>query len=82
MKENRVPNSLYARRSSNGGFQGVNWGSNPDGHDVFQMVNIPIIDGLINVNQIKKQRVFYIGTVVKWFGLDACWLRAIALEEL
>ena len=63
------------------GFQGVSWGSNPDGHDIFQLNNIPIIEGLINLDQIKKQRVFYIGTVLKWVGLDACWLRAIVLEE-
>ena len=52
---------LIHKKIKQWGFQGVNWGSNPNGHDIFQMANIPIIEGLINVNQIKKQRVFYIG---------------------
>ena len=72
---------LVSKKIKQWGFSGVNWGRNPDGHDFFQMHNIPIVEGLVNLNQIKKARVFYIGTVLKWFGLDACWLRAIALEE-
>lgn len=73
---------LVKKRIKQWGFQGVKWGSDPDGHDVFQMNNIPIIEGLVNVDKISRERVFYIGTVLKWYGLDACWLRAIVLEEL
>lgn len=73
---------LIRKKIKQWGFQGVSWGIDPNGHEVFQKANVPIIEGLINVDQIKRQRVFYIGTVLKWFGMDACWLRAIVLEEI
>ncbi|MFQ6095430.1 MAG: cyclase family protein [Candidatus Bathyarchaeia archaeon] len=42
---------------------------------------IPIIEGLANLNAIKKDRVFYIGLPLRVHGLDSSWIRAIALEE-
>ncbi len=79
---NEAQQYLVNRKIKQWGFSGVNWGTDPDGHDFFQMHNIPIIEGLVNLEKVTKPRVFYIGTVLKWFGLDACWIRAIALEEL
>jgi kynurenine formamidase len=72
---------LVEKRIKQWGFSGVGWGSNPDGHDFFQTHNIPIIEGLVNLDKITRPRVFYIGTVLKWYGLDACWVRAVVLEE-
>jgi kynurenine formamidase len=73
--------ALIAKHIKQWGFQGVSWGLDPDGHDVFQLHNIPIIEGLVNLDCIQKSRVFYIGTVLKWVGLDGCWLRALVLED-
>jgi kynurenine formamidase len=73
--------ALIAKRIKQWGFQGVSWGAEPDGHDVFQLHNIPIIEGLVNLDRIQKSRVFYVGTVLKWVGLDGCWLRALVLED-
>lgn len=44
--------------------------------------DIPLIEGLVNLDKIKKRRVFYIGSPLRWQGLDACPIRAIALEEI
>ena len=43
--------------------------------------DIPLIEGLVNLETIKKERVFYIGLPLRVYGLDASWIRAIALEE-
>jgi len=43
--------------------------------------DIPIIEGLANLDNIKKERVFYIGLPLRIYGLDSSWIRAIALEE-
>jgi arylformamidase len=43
---------------------------------------IPIIEGLINLDKIKKERVFYIGLPLNWYGMDASPIRAIAIEEI
>ena len=44
--------------------------------------NIPITYPLVNINKLKKDRVFYIGLPLSVERLDGCWIRAIALEEL
>jgi arylformamidase len=41
---------------------------------------IPLIEGLVNMEQIRKERLFYIGLPLKVAGLDSSWIRAIALE--
>lgn len=43
--------------------------------------DIPIIEGLANLDQIKKNRVFYIGLPLMTIGMDSSWVRAIVLEE-
>jgi len=44
--------------------------------------NIPITYPLVNIQNLKKDRVFYIGLPLNVERLDATWIRAIALEEL
>ena len=44
--------------------------------------DIPIIEGLINLNKISKERVFYIGLPLRVAGLDSSWIRAIVLEPI
>jgi len=41
---------------------------------------IPLIEGLVNMEQISRERLFYIGLPLKVVGLDSSWIRAIALE--
>ena len=41
---------------------------------------IPLIEGLVNMEQIRKERLFYIGLPLKVTGMDSSWTRAIALE--
>ncbi len=43
---------------------------------------IPIIEGLVNIEEIRNERVFYIGLPLKVAELDSSWIRAIALEPL
>ncbi|MBS7634135.1 cyclase family protein [Candidatus Bathyarchaeota archaeon] len=42
---------------------------------------IPIIEGLINLDKIREKRVFFIGLPLKIAHLDSSWIRAIALES-
>jgi len=49
-------------------------------HDNLLRNEIPLIEGLVNMEQVKKERVFYIGLPLKVTGLDSSWIRAIALE--
>ena len=51
-------------------------------HETLLGNNIPIIENLINLEKLKRERVFYIGLPIKIMGLDSSWIRAIALEEL
>lgn len=51
-------------------------------HDNLLKNDIPIVEGLINLDQIKGDRVFYIGLPLKVRGLDSSWIRAVALEEI
>jgi kynurenine formamidase len=43
---------------------------------------IPLIEGLVNLEKIQKDRVFYIGLPLNVAHLDSSWIRAIALEPL
>jgi arylformamidase len=49
-------------------------------HDNLLRNEIPLIEGLVNMEQVKKERLFYIGLPLKIAGLDSSWIRAIALE--
>jgi len=44
--------------------------------------NIPITYPLVNIHELKKDRVFYIGFPLNIERMEATWVRAIALEEL
>ncbi len=41
---------------------------------------VPIIENMVNLEQIGKERVFYIGLPLKVARLDSSWIRAIVLE--
>ena len=45
------------------------------------LAGIPMVDALLGLNQIQKQRVFFIALPVKLRRVTASWTRAIALEE-
>ena len=42
---------------------------------------IPLIEGLVNIEMIDKERVFFIGLPLKVAKLDSSWIRAIGLES-
>ena len=42
--------------------------------------DIPLIEVMVNLDQLKERRFFFIGTPVAIVGLDAFPIRAIALE--
>ena len=44
--------------------------------------DIPLIEGLVNLDKIEKERVFYIGLPLRVASLDSSWIRAVALEPL
>ena len=50
-------------------------------HDNLLKNDVPIIEVLVNLDAVKKERVFYIGLPLRVSGLDSSWIRAIALEE-
>ena len=43
---------------------------------------IPLIEGLVGLDKIQKERVFFVGLPLKVAHLDSSWIRAIALEPL
>ena len=45
------------------------------------LAGIPMVDALLGINQIQKQRVFFIALRVKLRRVAASWARVIALEE-
>ncbi len=51
-------------------------------HVTFLGNGIPIIEGLENLNELRRDRVFYIGFPMKIAGIDSSWIRAVALEPL
>jgi len=50
-------------------------------HETLLENNIPIIEGLVNLEKIERKRVFFIGLPLRIAHLDSSWIRAIALEE-
>ncbi len=46
------------------------------------LAGIPLIDGLLGLEQIEKERVFFISLPLKMKRVSATWTRAIALEEI
>ena len=49
-------------------------------HENLLRNEIPLIEGLVNMEKVKKKRVFYIGLPLKVAGLDSSWIRAVVLE--
>ncbi|MCS7112475.1 MAG: cyclase family protein [Nitrososphaerota archaeon] len=67
------------------GLQGVHPdepGSGLATHRILLENDIPIIEGLINLDRLKSERVFFIGLPLKIANLDSSWIRAIALEPV
>jgi kynurenine formamidase len=50
-------------------------------HDLLLKNDVPIIEGLDNLRELKKQRFFFVGFPLKIKGLDSSWIRAVALED-
>ena len=50
-------------------------------HNMFHEHDIVLVQGMINLAEIKKERVFFIGLPMRIKGLDASTIRAIVLEE-
>ena len=55
--------------------------NNSPTHRAMLCNNIPITYPLVNIAQLKQERVFYIGFPLSVERLEASWIRAIALEE-
>jgi len=51
-------------------------------HTLLLENDIPIIEGLINLDKIEHERVFFFGLPLKIAHLDSSWIRAIALEPI
>ncbi|HIE19244.1 TPA: hypothetical protein EYP75_05915 [Candidatus Bathyarchaeota archaeon] len=51
-------------------------------HDNLLRNEIPLIEGLVNLEEVQKDRVFFIGLPLRVKGLDSSWIRALALEPL
>jgi len=65
------------------GVQGVHPdepGSKLATHRILLENDIPIIEGLVNLDKVEGERVFFIGLPLKIAHLDSSWIRAIALE--
>lgn len=50
-------------------------------HDYLLGNDIPIIERLAHLDQLRKKRFFFIGLPLRIRLLDSCWIRAVALEE-
>jgi len=70
-----LQNVLYCH--PNRGIEGIN-----ENEAKLFSAGVVVTDGLTNLDQIRKPRVFYIGLPVKIRRLTAFWTRAIALEPL
>jgi len=51
-------------------------------HNSLLRNDIPIIEGLINLDKLQRERVFYMGVPLRVVGLDSSWIRAVALEPI
>lgn len=50
-------------------------------HDLLLSNQIPLIEGLANLNELRKERFFFIGLPAKMGGLESFPIRAVAIEE-
>ena len=51
-----------------------------ESHENFLKNDIPIIEVLINLDKVQKERVFFIGLPFNISYIDSSWIRAITLE--
>lgn len=49
-------------------------------HEYLLNNDIPLIEGLTNLETLRRDRVFYIGLPLRIRDLDSSWIRAVALE--
>ncbi|MEW5815863.1 MAG: cyclase family protein [Spirochaetota bacterium] len=49
-------------------------------HDLLLKNDIPLIEGLTNLDQLRKERFFFIGIPAKMGGLESFPIRAVAIE--
>ena len=64
------------------GLQGIDVGEAGVMEEVLCANDIPVIEGMVNLEKLKRERVFFIGFPIRMIGLDSSWIRAVALEEL
>lgn len=76
--------TLVKKRIKMLGIQGI--GVEAEGstetHDSLLLNDIPIIEGLVNLDKLSHERIFFIGLPLKIKDIDSSWIRAIALEPL
>ena len=62
------------------------YGPPPNGHTAAEKrlfeCGIPMVDALKGLDQVRRERVFFIGLPLKMQRVTASWCRAIALEEI
>ena len=63
------------------GFDSVN-GIDPDVHDLILGNNIPMLEEIVNLENVKGRRVFLVALPLPVVGLDACPVRAVVFEGL
>ena len=71
------------------GVPGIQWQYNlkvpsPDNSPIRRSLlgaNIPIAHPLVNIDQLTKDRVYYVGLPLRMMKMEASFIRAIALEE-
>jgi len=44
--------------------------------------DIPIIENLDHLDEVKKERVYFFGVPLRVAGMESSWIRAIAFESL
>lgn len=76
--------TLVERRIKMLGIQGVGVEAqgSTETHDSLLLNDIPIIEGLVNLDKLSRERVFFIGLPLRIRDIDSSWIRAIALEAL
>lgn len=72
---------IVAHRCKMIGFDSVD-GIDQDAHDLILGSNIPMLEEIVHLDQVKSQRVFLVALPIPVVGLDACPVRAVILEEL
>jgi len=50
-------------------------------HEAFLLNDIPVVEGLQNLDKIRGKRVLYIGLPIRMRHIDSSWIRAVALED-